>query len=289
MAMTARSSSRGNARVIWLAVHTTEGMMRAADLRAWASWPGSSHASCDETGVLMTPDHGFVPYERASWTLRNGNSRSENIEQCGWARWTRAEWLARPKLLDATARWLAERSRARGIPLRHLSPAEVRAGQSGVIGHVDYTLGTGDGSHTDPGKSYPWDVVLAAANSYAAGKPGAPIIPDAPTAPAGDDFLMALTEAEQRRILAFADQTAYLFPTVKGNTDLLPVMAKAVGELHWGVLNEEQGLRVAVAGLYAKLAEAGPGATISAQEIAAAIPDGIASDVVDELQRRLIP
>ena len=155
-----QSSSRNGAKVIWLAVHTTEGIMRATTLRDWTSWAGSSHASSDETGALLTPADGFVPYDRASWTLRNGNRISENIEQCGWARWSRAEWLARPKLLDATARWLADRSKARGIPLVKLTPAEVAQRKPGVLGHNDYSVGTGDGTHWDPGPGYPWDVVL---------------------------------------------------------------------------------------------------------------------------------
>jgi hypothetical protein len=165
-----KSSSRNGAKVIWLAVHTTEGMMRVQALRDWAGWPGSSHAASDETGALWGPEQGFVPYDRAAWTLRNGNPISENIEQCGWARWTRAEWLARPKLLDATARWLAERSKARGIPLVKLSPAEVRARKPGVLGHGDYSTGTGDGTHWDPGPGYPWDVVMDKARAYAAGQ-----------------------------------------------------------------------------------------------------------------------
>ena len=68
-----KSSSRNGAVVRVLALHTTEGIMRARDLRDWKSWPGSSHAANDETGVLMGPADGFVPYDRAAWTLRNGN------------------------------------------------------------------------------------------------------------------------------------------------------------------------------------------------------------------------
>ena len=161
-----KSSSRNGAKVIWLGLHTTEGMMRVQTLRDWVAWPGSSHAACDETGALWGPEKGFVPYDRASWTLRNGNAISENLEQCGWAKWTRAEWLARPKLLDATARWLAERSKARGIPLRRLTHAEVRARVPGVLMHDDYSKATGDGTHWDCGPGYPWDVVLAKAIAY---------------------------------------------------------------------------------------------------------------------------
>lgn len=191
------SESRNGTRVRVLAIHTTEGMMRAKDLRDWTSWPGSSHASADETGVLMTPADGFVDYSLAAWTLRSGNHWSENIELCAWARYTRAEWLARPKLLEACAQWLADRSKARGIPLVKLTPAQYRAGQSGVIGHVDHTVGYADGTHTDPGPNFPYDVVLPRAQVIANGT--------TTTAPEEDDMFETSDRqavAECRRMLA---------------------------------------------------------------------------------------
>jgi hypothetical protein len=167
--MLARSSSRSGATVRVLAVHDTEGSGTAEFLRDARWWAGSSHAIADEHGTLLTPAEGCVPYERASWTLRSGNPWSENIELVGFAKWTRADWLARPKLLDRCAFWLAERSKARGIPLVKLTPRQYRAGQSGVIGHHDHTVGYSDGTHWDPGPGFPWDVVLDKARAYAAG------------------------------------------------------------------------------------------------------------------------
>lgn len=172
--MIARSNSRGGARVIWLAVHDTEGGGTAKTLRDASWWEGSSHAIADnlpesQGGGLLTPEDGTVPYERSAWTLRNGNPISDNIELVGMASWSRAKWLSQPLLLDRCARWLADRSKARGIPLRRLTLAEIRAKQPGVIGHGDYTNATGDGTHWDPGPGFPWDVVLAKANSYASG------------------------------------------------------------------------------------------------------------------------
>jgi hypothetical protein len=181
-----RSESRNGARVRLLAVHSTEGNGTAQQLRDAAWWTGSSHAINDEYGTLLTPAEGTVPYDRASWTLRSGNPISENIEQVGWARYTRADWLARPKLLDTTARWLADRSKARGIPLVKLSPGDVALGKAGVIGHVDWTVGAQDGTHTDPGPNYPWDVVIAKARAYAA--------------PEEDD--LPYTEAQLRKMIA---------------------------------------------------------------------------------------
>ncbi|MDQ3577545.1 MAG: hypothetical protein M3443_08070, partial [Actinomycetota bacterium] len=61
----------------------------------------------------------------------------------------------------------AERCRARDIPLVKLSPADVKAGKAGVCGHIDWTLGMKDGSHTDPGGNFPWDHVMTRVHVHA--------------------------------------------------------------------------------------------------------------------------
>lgn len=265
--MLARSSLRNGATVRVLAVHTSEGILKAADLAAWSSWAGSSHAAADTDGVLLTPADGFVPYERASWTLRSGNPWSENIELCGFAKWKRDDWLARPKLLDACARWLGARSAARGIPLVKLTPKEYAAGRSGVIGHVDHTVGYSDGTHWDPGPDFPWDVVLDKAAAYAG--------------PTTEEPFVALTDDEQRRLLAAAEKTAWLAEQIKPQTDRLTDVQAATDALRWGVLDEAHGLRVQVARLLAD------DDTVTPEDLAAAIPDSIAERVVELLARRL--
>lgn len=160
MTVASRSESRDGTAVIWLAVHTTEGGGTARDLLNAPWWQGSSHAICDNA-ELLTPADGCVPYDRASWTLRNGNKRSENIEQIGYASWSREYWLAnRMPQLRHTARWLRDRAAARGIPLDYIGIDGVRAGRAGVIQHNDYSKGTGDGTHWDCGPGYPIDVVM---------------------------------------------------------------------------------------------------------------------------------
>lgn len=158
----ANSSSRRGARVIWVCVHTAEGIRKASDLKAFfeRSTNASSHAVADDSTLL----DNLVPYDRASWTLRNGNSRSDNLELCGFAAWSRAEWINNHQgMLNNAAAWVRSRCLARGIPIVHLLPADVKAGRAGVIGHVDYTQGTGDGTHWDPGPGFPWDIVIARA------------------------------------------------------------------------------------------------------------------------------
>lgn len=162
MGILQRSESRRGYGVRVLAVHTTEGGGTAQALRDASWWTGSSHALADEH-TLLTPAEGMVPYDLAAWTLRSGNYWSENIELVGYASWTRDEWLARPGLLSNCARWLRDRAAARGIPLVKITAAQYRAGGSGVIGHVDHTVGYGDGTHWDPGPNFPYDIVIAEA------------------------------------------------------------------------------------------------------------------------------
>jgi hypothetical protein len=69
------------------------------------------------------------------------------------------------ELLRHAATWVRSRCLARSIPIVKLSPADVKAGKAGVCGHVDYTLATGDGTHTDPGPNFPWDIVISRARS----------------------------------------------------------------------------------------------------------------------------
>lgn len=164
------SSSRGGAKVIWVAVHTAEGSTTTESLLRYfqdTSDPnrGSSHAAIDD-GELEQGGP-WVPYDRAAWTLRNGNEESDNVEVCGFARWSRAEWLRHGRMLELVAVWIAQRCKARGIPIRKLTPSQVGQRMAGVIGHVDYTLGTGDGTHTDPGPNFPWDLVITRAREIA--------------------------------------------------------------------------------------------------------------------------
>ncbi len=170
-------SSRGSTPVIWVVLHTAEGAKTTAELGnyfAKASVQASSHVGIDDHGIEQ-----YVPYSEAAWTIRGGNSRSDNAELCGFAAWTREQWLGEhmPMLRNAAA-WVRERCLARSIPIVHLTPADVAAGRPGVIGHVDYTLGTRDGTHSDPGQNFPWDVVISLASPTPSPSPSVTTLED---------------------------------------------------------------------------------------------------------------
>lgn len=223
------SSSRSGRKVIWVCVHTAEGIRKASDLRAFfeRSTNSSAHAVADDATLL----DNLVSYSQAAWTLRSGNPASDNLELCGFASWSRNEWLTNHKgMLNNAASWVRARCLARGIPIRKLDAAGVRRGDAGVIGHVDYTNGTGDGTHWDPGPGYPWDVVLDKARAYANG-----IEPEG--------FLMALTDDEQKELLEAA---RYLKKNGEGDRFIHEIPTR-VANIVAGVDVDEQSLAAALA------------------------------------------
>lgn len=165
--MAYKSSPRGTRPVSLLAIHTAEGARTARALAAYF-WRDDIAASSHDAVDAHETIH-MVPYERAAWTLRSGNPISDNLELCGFARWTRGQWLStgvvdgvgNPRaMLDRTAAWIRARARARGIPMHKLSVTELGQGLWGVIAHADWTEAKSDGTHWDPGPGVPWDYVM---------------------------------------------------------------------------------------------------------------------------------
>lgn len=78
------------------------------------------------------------------------------------------------------------------------------------------------------------------------------------------------------------DQIAWMVGQIKPNVDRLPEIHLAADRVVWGVLDPAHGLRVMVAELLGR-----PVAEVDAEMIAAAIPADLASQVADELHKRL--
>ena len=164
----AQSSSRQGATVLWITIHTAEGPTDAYPTdpnRGSGSaqslltfFTGKTDRSCHaiaDDDVLLD---NLVPYDRAAWTLRNGNPRSDNLEMCGLASWSRDEWLTHKGMLELAAKWVASRLKARGLPDRRLTIAQVAdRSMAGYMDHNTYTQASGDGTHWDVGPNFPWD------------------------------------------------------------------------------------------------------------------------------------
>lgn len=170
--MAYKSDPRGSRPVSLVVGHTAEGSRTAASLGSYFFQPttqASSHVGIDAGATLQ-----YVGYDRSAWTVRSGNPISDNAEMCAFARWSRDTWLStgvvdgcsNPRaILDRFADWVRSRCLARGIPIRHLTGAQVAAGMAGVIGHWEWTSGMLDGTHTDPGTGFPWDYVINRASN----------------------------------------------------------------------------------------------------------------------------
>lgn len=169
--MTLPSSPRYGFKPIWVTLHTAEGARTVESLYSYfdRNQNASSHAGAD--GYRLSEP--WVPDDRAAWTLLNGNPRSLNLEMCGFARWTRGQWLSEGwvdgvwnprQMMRNAASWARQKCDKYGIPRRLLTAAEVGQGVSGIIDHARYTYGTGDGDHTDIGAGFPWDVFFTDLN-----------------------------------------------------------------------------------------------------------------------------
>lgn len=143
---------------------------------------GSSHAQSAEDGAAYdarrtdgTSTHYFVDNnsvvqcvrtsDRAHTARSQGNRRGIQYELCARASFSRSRWLDPDyglPMLQRAARQAARDCRKYGIPARKLSVGQVADGAKGFCGHADITKAfpQDNGSHTDPGPNFPWDVFI---------------------------------------------------------------------------------------------------------------------------------
>jgi hypothetical protein len=192
------SPNYGGARgvPIWIIVHTAEGALTVDSLGHYFASKASgvsSHVGIDDHEIVQ-----YVPYSGQAWTARSANPIADQAELCAFAAWTRAQWLTHGGMLENTAIWIADRCLARGIPAVKITPADVGAHKPGVIGHIDITNGLHDGTHTDPGPQFPWDVVMARVNAILHPPLEDPL-------PTPDDLFNAKITASDGKSYAFRD------------------------------------------------------------------------------------
>ena len=176
------NASRSQNRL--LVIHTAEGATNFHELGSFFANPASQVSS--HVGIDDTPGEvgAYVLPQCKTWTAFAANDWGEHAELCGFAVWSRATWLTHPVMLANTKQWLEEESARYGIPLVKLDANDIRAGKSGVCGHVDVTAAGAGGNHWDPGPNFPWDVVLSGVAPVSAPAPAPPAPPTPPVPPA---------------------------------------------------------------------------------------------------------
>jgi peptidoglycan hydrolase-like protein with peptidoglycan-binding domain len=146
-----------------LVIHTMEGFTGPEGAKDCAKYfqgdvGASSHVCIDNNAGRICEG---VKRDKGAWTQCNENGRSISVEQSGYASWSKSYWLdTRHNQLDNIARWLAEESRATGIPL-------VESTSRGVTYHS--RLGSYGCGHGDPGSGWPLQEVLGWAKNYLGG------------------------------------------------------------------------------------------------------------------------
>lgn len=159
--------------VRFLVVHYTAGAERSTSAEDGAAYDQrrmdgtSTHYFVDSNSVVQC----VRTTDRANAAFGKANRLGIQYELCGTVQ-SRAQWLdaASDATLTNAARQMARDCKRYGIPVRRLSTAETRSawyqwpnGPRGIVGHVDVTNAYPEdgGNHTDPGPSFPWDVLLA--------------------------------------------------------------------------------------------------------------------------------
>lgn len=130
--------------------------------------------------------HYFVDSEQAvqgvrekdcAWHAPGCNDSGIGVEHSGYASETRTQWTDdySSKTLTVSAKLVAGLCKKYSIPVVHLTPAQIKAGQKGIVGHVDVTNAYPQwGDHQDPGKNFPWDAYLGMVRAELAALNGKP-------------------------------------------------------------------------------------------------------------------
>lgn len=118
----------------------------------------SAHFTVDGDSITQS-----VWEHDVAWHAGPVNPRSIGVEHAGTAYQTPAQWADAysTAMLERSAKLTAELAWRHGVPIKRLTPAEVRAGAAGFCGHADVSVGFSiAGGHTDPGGSFPWQRYL---------------------------------------------------------------------------------------------------------------------------------
>lgn len=198
------NESRGGTKVDLFLLHTEEGGPVKDGADRLARWLGDPRRQVSYHYTVSQDPHDrgvtvvdVVDTDRASWSALSANRRSINLVFAGSrAAWTRNEWLQHLGAINVAAYLAAQDSIKYGIPKRVIKPPYGPPG--GISDHRYVTRYLKDGTHTDVGDGFPWDIFEAAFLRYAGVTPVAPPTPPpTPPSPAPP----AITSMTDRQLL----------------------------------------------------------------------------------------
>lgn len=158
----ARGDGGPRSRTQIIIIHATDNTAPASGEASYATRREdgtSAHYYVDSVQTIQALPIGNIAFG----ALGHGNAVGVQYELCG-----RSNQLTDPTIRRAATQVARDCARY-GIPVRKLTPAQIRAGERGICGHADVTLAWPEdgGDHTDPGSNFPWSTFIG----YVAGNP----------------------------------------------------------------------------------------------------------------------
>jgi hypothetical protein len=154
------SGARRAADIRYIVIHDTEGGT-AQSVAAYFATVKREHGASTQLVVDERECYRCLPDLVIPWGAPGANTHGLHVEHCGFARWTREDWLARRTMLDRSAFKTAKWCWQYRIPRRWLSVEQLRGGVRGFCTHADASRAfpPNDG-HSDPGAGFPRDVYM---------------------------------------------------------------------------------------------------------------------------------
>jgi N-acetylmuramoyl-L-alanine amidase-like protein len=169
------NSGRASGQPSVITIHTTEGSAHGSSAEDGAAYDQrrtdgtSAHYYIDSNSVIQC----VRTTDRANTARATGNKIGIHYELCGKSGsidWNSAYAQA---MLKLAAKQAARDAKKHGIPVKHLTVAQLKAGQKGFVGHIDISNAFGQSDHTDPGGRFPWSQFLSYVNAAMGAKPPA--------------------------------------------------------------------------------------------------------------------
>jgi peptidoglycan hydrolase-like protein with peptidoglycan-binding domain len=148
-----------------IVIHTMEAKEKPTTAEAVAEWGAGPHAPNASWGYAVDSNSivQSVRDEDTAWHAKGANHNGIGIEHAGYAKQNDADWADEYSLamLRLSAKLSATLCLKYSIPVVKLTPAELKSGGRGIVGHKDCTDAfTGGRGHTDPGGAFPWQKYL---------------------------------------------------------------------------------------------------------------------------------
>lgn len=166
----AKYQKAGRAKAVRLiVVHSTESMEIEGGARQIARYfqnpprPGSSHVVVDDKEIIQCVHDS----DTAAGAI-GANSDGIHIEQVGKADQSALQWgdTYSMAVIENCAIVAAQYCLKYDIPPVRLSVERLKAGEKGIVGHVDVSQAYPGSGHYDPGPSYPWVQFLNAVKDH---------------------------------------------------------------------------------------------------------------------------